>query len=214
MIRCYLVLMLLVSSANAVTYELKVGWNLFSPILSSSTAVSAYFETLKPGVLADIRKIWSYQSGEGWSSHTPGGSTATGGQFDNLEPGLGYWVLMDAAHSIELSDSFNSYNLALQGSGWKLIGMNSSQEIFLDSSDFLQQANFTDSSADDIRKIWGFDGVWKSFSPADSANDLTALKPGYGFWFLMLSDLEVNSQNINLNDLFPPACPGCPSIGN
>lgn len=214
MLKSFLFSLVVVSSSFAVEYNFSSGWNLFSPLISAGAAVNVYFDGLKPGFMGDLRKIWAYDSNSGWKSHAPGENNSVAGRFENLEPNQGYWVLMNAAHSVNLPDSFNSYSLSLAGSGWNLVGLNSSQEIFLDANDFLQKANFTNSSDSDIRKIWSYDGQWKSFSQAESSNTLNTLKPGYAFWFLLLSDLEINSQNINLSDLFPPACPGCPSIGN
>lgn len=215
MFRMLIIFALLSAPTVAVQYDFTSGWNLFSPLISSEgVPVDTYFNDLGIDASADIRKIWNYESAAGWKSYTPGEDNSTSARFENMEASKGYWVLMNTARSVALPDTFNSYSLTLVNSGWKLVGLNSSQEVFLDTNDFLLQANFSGGSAADIRKIWSFDGNWKSFSPSESSNQLTSLKSGYAFWFLMLSDLEINSQNINLSDLFPPACPGCPSIGN
>ena len=120
---------------------------------------------------------------------------------------------MNSARSANLSDAYNSYSLLLAGGGWKLIGLSSSQSVPLDSNNFLLEANFSSGSINDIRKS-GATMALGQFTPTEVSNSMTALEPGRAYWFLMLSDLEMNSQNINLSDLFPPACPGCPSIGN
>ena len=106
------------------------------------------------------------------------------------------------SRSANLSDAYNSYSLLLAGSGWKLVGLSSSQSVPLDSNNFLLEANYSSGSINDIRKIWGYDGAWESYTPTEVSNSLTSLDPGRHIGFLMLSDLEINSQNINLSDLF------------
>lgn len=212
MFRPLLFLLLLSAPIHAVQYNFTSGWNLFSPVLSSPEPVDTYLTRIGLKAQNDVAKIWNYDSSSGWKSHVPGGDNSGG--FEQLEPNKGYWFLMNAARSANLSDAYNSYSLLLSGSGWKLIGLSSSQSVPLDSNNFLLEANFSSGSINDIRKIWGYDGAWASYAPTEASNGLTALEPGRAYWFLMLSDLEMNSQNINLSDLFPPACPGCPSIGN
>ncbi len=214
MLRPLFILLLISAPIQAVQYEFTSGWNLFSPILSSPVAVETYFTTIGINTQNDVIKIWNYNSSTGWTSFAPGEDNSGSSHFEQFEANKGYWVLMNSARSVNLSDAYNSYSLLLAGSGWKLIGLSSSQSVPLDSNNFLLEANFSSGSINDIRKIWGFNGVWSSFTPSEASNSLVSLDPGRAYWFLMLSDLEINSQNINLSDLFPPACPGCPSIGN
>ena len=214
MLRPLIFLLLLSAPVHAVQYDFSSGWNLFSPILSSPAPVETYLTQIGINAQSDVTKIWNYDSSAGWTSHVPGEDNSANSRFEQFESNKGYWFLMNAARSANLSDAYNSYSLLLSGSGWKLIGLSSSQSVPLDSNNFLLEANFSNGSISDIRKIWGYDGAWTSFTPTEASNSLTSLDPGRAYWFLMLSDLEMNSQNINLSDLFPPACPGCPSIGN
>ena len=214
MLRPLIFLLLLSAPIHAVQYDFSSGWNLFSHILSSPAPVETYFTTIGITTQNDVTKIWNYDSSAGWTSFVPGEDNSGSSRFEQFEANKGYWVLMNAARSANLSDAYSSYSLLLSGSGWKLIGLSSSQSVPLDSNNFLLEANFSSGSINDIRKIWGFDGVWTSYTPSEASNSLSSLDPGRAYWFLMLSDLEMNSQNINLSDLFPPACPGCPSIGN
>ncbi|MEE2923760.1 MAG: hypothetical protein VX619_03165 [bacterium] len=214
MLRPLFILLLFSVPTQAVQYDFSSGWNLFSPILSSPAPVDTYLTSIGISAQNDVTKIWNYDSSVGWRSYVPGGDNSGSSRFEQFEANKGYWVLMNSARSANLSDAYNSYSLLLAGSGWKLIGLSSSQSVPLDSNNFLLEANFSSGSINDIRKIWGYDGAWTSFTPTEASNSLTSLDPGKAYWFLMLSDLEMNSQNVNLSDLFPPACPGCPSIGN
>ncbi len=191
-------------------------WNLFSPILSSDQDVTSYFTALGVNVSADIAKIWTFDHLGGWSQFVPEKDNTGAARFDTLKSGAGYWVLMNRAVDVTLPTNFSSYSLNLEGVGWRLIGLNSSQPVPLDSDNFLDEANFSTGDINEIRKIWGFhptDTSWQSFTPGESSNTLVSLDSGRAYWVYILSDLEVNSQNVNLSDLFPPTCPGCPTIG-
>jgi len=211
MVKILVVVSSIIQSQWAVQVELIKGWNLFSPLISSDTEAGTYFTALGVNVSADIKKIWAYDasSNNPWSSFVPGAT-----QNFNLRPGMGYWVLMENAATLTLPDTFGSFSLALSGSGWHLVGVNSSQDITVDESGLFQAANFTSGNPSDIRKIWSYDGNWSSYTDGAANNTLSSITPGNGLWFLILSDFEINSQNINLSDLFPPTCPGCPAIGN
>ena len=214
MFRPLLFLLLLSAPIHAVQYNFTSSWNLFSPVLSSPEPVDTYLTRIGLNTQNDVAKIWTYDSDTGWKSHVPGENNSSSSRFEKFEANKGYWFLMNVARSANLSDAYNSYSLLLSGTGWRLVGLSSSQSVPLDSNNFLLEANFSSGSINDIRKIWGYDGAWTSLTPTEASNSLTSLDPGKAYWFLMLSDLEINSQNINLSDLFPPACPGCPSIGN
>lgn len=208
LVKILVVVFSIIQSQWAVQVELKKGWNLFSPLIATATEAGTYFAGLGVDVNAQIIKIWAYDITVGWNSFEPG----QGGFL--LEPGKGYWVLLESDQSVTLPDTFGSFSMSVQGSGWHLVGANSSLAISLDESGLFAPGNFTSGTAADIQKIWSYSDNWYSYTNGANSNDLVSLESGLGFWFLVLSDFEVNSQNINLSDLFPPTCPGCPSIGN
>jgi hypothetical protein len=204
-------------SLFAADFSFVASWNLFSPILSANQDATQYFTALGMNVQADISKIWTFDHVKAWSQFVPGEDNNTGNRFSSLRSGAGYWVLMNRAVSVTLPPNFSSYSLNLDGFGWRLIGLNSSQTVPLDSDNFLNDANFSTGNINEIRKIWGFSQStsWQSFTPgsAEPSNSLASLDSGRAYWVFILSDLEINSQNVNLSDLFPPTCPGCPTIG-
>ena len=175
MLRPFIFLLLLSIPIHAVQYEFTSGWNLFSPILSSPVAVETYLTQIGINAQNDVAKIWNYDSSAGWKSNVPGGDNSGSSRFDQFEANKGYWMLMNTAKSANLSDAYSSYSLLLAGSGWKLVGLSSSQSAPLDSNNFLLEANFSSGSVNDIRKIWGYDGSWKSFTPSEVSNSLTSL---------------------------------------
>jgi hypothetical protein len=204
-----------IATHHAVQATLQSGWNLFSPVLGSDQDAQTHFTILGLNPAADISKVWSYDPNVGWTKFVPGEDNSTVGRFQNLKVGGGYWVFMNTQRTVELSDAFSTYSVDLSGSGWNLIGLGSSQNVAIDADNFLNEANFSTGDVNSIRKIWGFNGsTWKSYAPSSGSNNLDSLDPGLGYWFLILSDLEINSQNVSLSDLFPPTCPGCPTIGN
>ena len=207
-------LVLFVSNLSAVELTLGSGWNLFAPVLAADQSAQEYFEVIGLNPSTDISKVWSYNPDSGWTKFVPGEDNSTGGRFDTLKVGGGYWVFMKQTASVTLSDDFSSYGVDLT-SGWNLVGLGSSRSVPIDVENFLSDTNFTSGSVGDIRKIWGYEqaGGWKSYNPTGNSN-LSSLEPGFGYWFFNLSDLEINSQNVSLSDLFPPTCPGCPTIGN
>lgn len=203
-----------ISVSQAVQLTLQSGWNLFSPLIGSDQDAQTHFTSLGLNPSTHVAKVWSYDPSVGWAKFVPGEDNTAAGRFDTLKVGGGYWVFMNSDQTVELSVAFSTFSVDL-GSSWNLVGIGSSRSVPIDADNFLNEANFSTGSASDIRKIWGFNGsTWKSYSPTSGSNDLVSIEPGFGYWFLNLSDLEINSQNVSLSDLFPPTCPGCPTIGN
>ena len=213
LVKILVVVFSIIQSQWAVQVELSRGWNLFGPLISSSTDPVEYFSALGVNMSAqsaDVIRIWGYSPGIGWSSFEPGQS----GSFA-LEPGKGYWIQMENAKTVTLPDSFGSFSVSLSGAGWHLVGLNSSVDVEVSSEGLLQPGNFTEGGSADIQRIWSFvENIWRTYPQSESALLLETLPAGKGAWFFIASDFEINSQNIDLSDLFPPTCPGCPSIGN
>jgi hypothetical protein len=153
-------------------------------------------------------RVWGFggNGSTGWSSFVPGNTTFM------LEPGLGYWFYMRKSRTISLTDSHTEFSMALSGTGWRLVGTNSSNPVTLNEDGFFNPL-YTANAADSVRRIWGFaNNAWASYFPGQTSG-LGSLSPGFAYWFYLNSDLNVDTMP-DLSSLLPPTCPGCPSVSN
>ena len=125
-------------------------------------------------------KIWSYD--EGWKKYEPGVSKSSDSTLHTFRPTRGYWFLLNAPAQLSLKTKAPLFGISIPYRGWALLSFNQAQEVDL-STKILSKEYFSSShSPQNIKKIWEFDGHWKSFSFVNPA--LTTIRPGFAYWFL------------------------------
>jgi hypothetical protein len=208
--KCILFVLCYVQS-YAGQLNLVQGWNLYSPVISAEVDVATHLGT---DIISGLNKIWVFdQADSQWKKWEPSGAQ----NFTKFKPSQGYWVKMDAAKTLNLSDSVSRFSISLNGAGWKLTGTSSSAQRVLDDTDFFKPSNITTGTKSNLTKIWGYDpsgAGWQKHVPDATNNQLLALNPGYGYWFKLGDSIGIDGGGVDLNSLFPPVCPGCPGFNN
>ena len=160
--------------------NLSSGWNLITvPLTQSSTSISSYLsENLTEG---SVQKIWSYESG--WSSFTPNTESA----LVDFKPNRGYWFLMGNEGGIlSFKDSSNLRGIQFSSSGWSLASFNQTTDLSAVNNVFLEENIKSTHELANLAKVWGYSDVgWESFTPSNQSGDLTTIRKGKGFWFLL-----------------------------
>ncbi len=149
-------------------------WNLISiPNVAENTPIE---DALGP-IMVNVVTIWAYVNGE-WKVYNPlNPNTST---LHEIRAGQGLWLNMrnNAQLYIPEAAPVDKVNLS---QGWNLVGLNSASTLNMPQA--------ISSILDNVISIWTYqDGRWKVYDPENpNFSDLTALKPGYGYW------IKVNS---------------------
>lgn len=151
------------------TLPLNQGWNLISLPIQPSTGAAA-------GILNEIEGdydiLWSFTNGtwKWYEAQDRDGSSAA-----EIVPGIGYWIKMRQARSINLEGEVLTRTVPL-GAGWNLVGFNSTEPISLQDA--------IRSIADKLIVIWSYqNGSWKVFDNTEPGiGDLNTMEPGFGYW--------------------------------
>jgi len=164
------------------TYEasipLVVGWNLISfPVQLLNTAPAV---VLQP-IAGKYNGVWAYDPDTGgWKIFDP---LQTINDLNELQAGIGYWILMDEADTLDVEGILADTTTQLI-IGWNLVGYNSI------ISRLAEQCLST--IKDDINGVWAYNpaGGWWIYDPQQQQNDLEYMNPGVGYWILSNSDIE------------------------
>ena len=93
--------------------------------------------------------------------------------------------MLSETGTLSVDSPSNARALTLVEQGWTLASFNQGVSLQLGvdviSSDTIDENH----EPDNIAKIWGYDGSWKSYSSSANSNDLSEIEPGYGYWFLV-----------------------------
>ena len=193
------ILGLFASSLEAANQRaLTDGWNLVSVPVNQATNVPTYLSSaLASGDVGRVTKIWTYNGG--WKQWNSTITVESESEFVNFSPNQGYWFLMGGSDTLNLDAvPFATRALQINATGWALASFN--QDTVLDMSNSVLNSDTVDSShvAENIKKIWGYDGNWKSYTSSDQSGSLTSIVPGYAYWFLAqdVGDKIIDADNI------------------
>jgi hypothetical protein len=168
----------------AQTRDLLAGWNLVSLPVSASVDIRDHLDANLTGGSAAITKIWNFDGK--WKKWEPGSDNSDPGtQISEFQQNRGYWFLLDLPQTLTLADSATTKALQLDRTGWALVSFNQTQSLTL-ATDVLSASNFDiNHDPENIAKVWEFSKKWKSYSSQTPSPDLTTIKPGYAYWFLV-----------------------------
>lgn len=165
--------------------SLQAGWNLVSFNLHpASTAIN--------DVLASVNGNWDMvYAWDSTGSHPGDGNwlscdtiPQTLDTLTNLDETTGFWIHMTAADTLEIRGTFASSSIMLRtgAGGWNLVSYPS-------ASNGAMPAILTAHGASNYTFVYAYQAVdtadpWKLYDPSGPgyANDLTTLRPGYGYW--------------------------------
>ncbi len=157
----------------ATKLDLTQGWNFISlPKFPDSTAVADVLSDVSP----DLAVIWSYDNEtKQWLKYRPSGTNNT---LVSLRPGLGYWVYLQRAGSLDTSwwlplgtHSMHVYR------GWNLLGYNGTDNVGL--------ATGLQSISGKWSILWTWESKWYAKSPSIAGlpvDPITGLNLGKAYW--------------------------------
>ena len=130
-----------------------------------------------------VQKIWSYEGG--WSSYTPNSASS----LVDFKQNRGYWFLMgNEGGTLNFSDSSDLQGIQFSSSGWSLASFNQTTDLSAVNNAFLEENIKSTHELNNLAKVWGYSDLgWESFTPSNQGGDLTTLRKGKGFWFLLQS---------------------------
>jgi hypothetical protein len=148
--------------------SLKSGWNLISlPLQPKESAI----EKLLSGISNKYAAVHAYD-GSKYLSYVPG---ATNNTLSSLETGLGYWVFMNEAATLEIKGNAAAKSINLK-QHWNLVGYSSTTSA--------QIGTALASISGKYLAIYAFDNAsnsYKGYVPG-TGGDLQTLEPGQGYW--------------------------------
>ncbi len=160
------------------TVELEAGWNLISlPLQPTDASIDSTLASIQ----GEYSSIWAYDSAtEQWLSHIIDKPSFLS-NLDEMKPGMGYWVMMDAPSSLSIQGERPAKAIPLN-KGWNLVGYDSLVTKTL--------AEALSSIAGNYEAVWTYDAVygeWQKYivDAQDSPDDLKSMEPGRGYWINM-----------------------------
>lgn len=150
------------------------------PVSSPQTA-SVFLSTAVSGTL---KKVWGFENGS-WQSYSPAGSVSNTIPLTRISPNQGYWLLMEGDGAVDLSDTAESSALVVESPGWGLVSFNQTKTFDLENEVLGANSISSNHEKENISRVWSFhNGVWGSYSTAESDNSTMSIQPGYAYWFL------------------------------
>ncbi len=150
------------------TPALSIGWNLVSlPVQPANTSIASVLS----GVKGAYEVVWAYPN-QTWQVYDP--NDAAGSTLTTMQAGMGYWIKMTSAKTLDLSGTAPSSSLTLT-SGWNLVGYNGT------SCAPASTALFSLGSA--LQVSWGYPSQgWQFYDPTNLSSTLSQFCPGAGYW--------------------------------
>jgi methanogen extracellular protein (TIGR04279 family) len=165
------------------TVNLKEGWNLVSiPVDIEPTPIEDLFPA---DTLSKMAVIWVYDSSDPsdpWEYYTTMTDEYEQGYLTTLDEKLGFWVYAMEDISFTVSGQIPDSSEVPLNSGWNLVG-----------NPALVNRNVWDVYGDSLI-VWEYDNFnptvkWSYYTTMTDEyeqGDLTALRPGYGYWVYIL----------------------------
>ena len=151
--------------------EFIADWNLFSlPVQPLNTDPGVVLQNLA----GEYNSVWAYNRDTGgWDTYVPGRPVNS---LDELVAGVGYWILMNVANTLEVEGLMPDTAIVLKPE-WNLVGYNSliprlSEQCMA-------------SVAEQINSVWAQNqgtGGWYTYVPGRPVNSLNEMGPGVGYW--------------------------------
>jgi hypothetical protein len=165
---------------DTITQSLASGWNLMSfPVTLDDPATESALETI-----TDIYNVvWAYDAcatGDPWLKYDPDDPLSTLIAVDTMH---GYWIDLTAGADLTVTGTHPISTAIDLCTGWNLIGYAS-----VDARPVTEVLAPIDGQYD---LVYGYDGSdtedpWKTYNPdAPVGNDLTTMRPWYGYWIHM-----------------------------
>lgn len=157
------------------SYDLDLiqGWNLLSvPLWMSNNSIT---NVIPPEAMANITIIWHYNNSNlnspVWQFYKPGRTVNT---LTNLTDGMGFWVLAKQGMKITVSGSTPLRNNATFNKGWNMVGPEG-LSVYTPAEQY-----------GSYYLTWGYENGWYYYKPTRTVNTLTEIKPGKGYWVLVV----------------------------
>ena len=152
------------------------GWNLVSiPLKQANTSITQIFST----IVGSYNIIYWYNSNDGnWYS--------SGSGLTDADHTMGLWIHLNTPGKLITNGSVVNSMIHLT-KGWNLVGYPSFSETLVDS-EFSDVPSFEAAQCynnSDTFDHWKHYKEYKIFG-----NDLTAMKPGLGYWVYISSDSD------------------------
>jgi hypothetical protein len=123
------------------------------------------------GIKGVYEVVWAYPN-QTWKVYDP--NDKAGSTLTSMQAGMGYWIKMTSAKTLDLSGSAPPLSLSI-GSGWNLVGYNGTS---------CAAPSAALSGLTGLQVVWGYPSQgWQFYDPANSSGSgLTQLCPGAGYW--------------------------------
>lgn len=165
-----------VQTETEFTLDLVAGWNLISfPLIPYASMPSEIFFNH----YSQIEVVWQYTLEDDWLVWNPDANDYAN-SLKSVNPLLGLWVKTNEAFSLSIYGSFfDSTQLPLEEiSGWVMAGYPLTQQLSMNEAYKLGVL---------FSEVKGLEnGNWYVYAEGGSTNNLTALKPGLGYWVNVL----------------------------
>ena len=158
-------------------YQMDVGWNLISLLEQpQNTSIDSVLSSIQ----GEYDSIWKYDPGAGWRWYLPGVPYAS--NVTEMESGMGYWILVNQSCSLAVQGVQPATAIPLNV-GWNLVGY--SCRTYRNIEDCMSSIEGKYAS------VWEYspDQGWLWYFPdAPGASNLSAMKPGRGYWIEAIAD--------------------------
>ncbi len=158
------------------------GWNLISiPFTPDDPSIASVLSQ----ITGKYSIVWAYEASEAadvWKKYDP--RVPFGNDLLRMESGKGYWILMTSDAVLVVSGTGPASTIPDMQSGWNLIGFGSL------SSQPIRDALSPITGS--YRIVWAYEAEdaadpWKKFDPdVPFGNDLLEMKPGNGYWIMVV----------------------------
>jgi hypothetical protein len=161
-----------------IEIDLRQGWNLFSICLQvEDNSLSAVLDQVD-GL---YESVWTLGS---WKQYFPDDPNFPGG-LDVIMPEEGYWIDMEADHTLTITGIRLANTTIWLEQGWNLVGYKHPKVKNVEDAQLFTPGDNT--------AIYTYEeGVWKKYHAGDpsSLNDLDQFKPGNGYYIYVTTPRE------------------------
>lgn len=164
-----------IKAVQEMTLHLVPGWNLISLHLQPVNTDRA---SVMSAVEGRYSSIWAYVAAIGeWQRYIVDGPSFLN-NLDEMEAGIGYWIMMDQPGTLIISGISPVTALSLKA-GWNLVGYNSQTPMSIEE--------YSSSVEDKPNSIWTYDSEAEEWlrhdmNGPDFLNNLEFIERGRGYW--------------------------------
>jgi hypothetical protein len=174
------IILLLCSISSAYSIPLDHGWNLVSsPIDNDSPEISSLLRPIE----GSYEMVISYNNTRNEYHIYDPDDTGHSNLF-SLNPGTGFWILMNKSAELNFNDSPDSFTIPLT-KGWNLIG--------LGDLDNMSMEEMFSSINDSLEMAFHYNNNWSPF--IRGANHSEDVKKGKGYWVKVKEDTALAIYN-------------------